>query len=94
MNGKLNQQQKDKWLSVITNDTMSSEESGPDDTIIVHSLPWRTQYVSKMFEKIDQYTLSKKSSQAVRQMKSRTIGVVSSRPAPTAGKFPQWAIKA
>ena len=47
-NSKLNKEQKEKWLSVISNDTMSSEESGPEDVITVHSLPWRSQYVNKM----------------------------------------------
>ena len=35
---------------------MSSEESGNDD-ITVHSLPWRSDYVSAMFSKIDSYIL-------------------------------------
>jgi len=54
-NSKFNEQQKDKWLSIITNDMMSSEESGPDDSIIVHPLPWRSQHVDNMFEKVDRY---------------------------------------
>ena len=48
---------------------MSSEESGPEDTIIfVHPLPWRMAYVN---EKIDAYVGAKKSSQAKRQVKKR-----------------------
>lgn len=96
MNSKLTQQQKNKWLAVIANDIMSSEESGPDDdSILVHSLPWRTQYVTKMFGKIDQYTRSKKSPQALRQMKKRVIGATSNRPRPVPiEKFPEWAVEA
>ena len=30
---------------------MSSEESGDDDSITVHPLPWCSGYVSKMFGK-------------------------------------------
>ena len=72
---------------------MSSEESGLDDTIIVHPLPWRSQYVGKMFTRIDQYTQSKKSPQALRQMKSRAMGAQSNRPRPDPiDKFPSWAI--
>ena len=88
-NSKLNKEQKEKWLSVISNDTMSSEESGPEDVIIVHSLPWRSQYVNKMFAKIDRYIHCKKSPQALRQMKDRSDGSQSKRPVPR-DKFPQW----
>lgn len=42
-NSKLNEDQKKKWTTVITNDFMSSEESGEDDTIVVHPLPWRSE---------------------------------------------------
>ena len=37
-NAKLNEEQQKKWLSVVTNDMMSSEDSGPD---VVHPIPWR-----------------------------------------------------
>lgn len=89
-NSKLTAEQKKKWLSVITNDTMSSEESGPDDSIVVHPLIWRSRYVNKMFERIDQYNQQKKSPQAIRQMKSRQIGEASSRSVPSGVE--QWAI--
>ena len=93
-NSKLTREQKDKWLGVVSNDTMSSEESGPDDDIIVHSLPWRSRYVNKMFSKIDRYIASKKSPQALRQMKSRKLGTPSERPVPDVDKYPQWVIEA
>ena len=72
------------------NDMMPSEESGPDETIVVHSLPWRSQYVNRMFAN---YTHSKKSLQALRQMKNRTEGSQSDQSAPH-GKFPQWVFEA
>jgi aspartate carbamoyltransferase catalytic subunit len=45
-NGRLNEEQKAKWLKGMDNVYMSSEESGGEDTIIVHPLPWRTKYVT------------------------------------------------
>lgn len=44
--------QQEKWLKVVTTELMSSEESEGDD-IVVHPLPWRSKYVTNMFEKID-----------------------------------------
>ena len=44
-NKRLNDDQKVKWLGVLKNEYMSSEESGPDDTIIMHPLRWRTAYI-------------------------------------------------
>ena len=44
---------------MIKNELMSSEESGVngegEDITIVHPLPWRFKYCSKMFSKIDSY---------------------------------------
>ena len=70
---------------------MSSEES-EDDSIIVHPIPWRSAYVSRMFAKIDAYTINKKSSQAKRQMKSRVVGRPSTRPRLTSPDVPDWAL--
>ncbi len=56
---------------------MSSEESGDEDKVVVHPLPWRKDYVNQMFNKIDNYNLARKSAQAKRQMKERTNGVQS-----------------
>ena len=71
---------------------MSSEESGnEDDNIItVHPLPWRSQYVSKMFLRIDAHSLNKKSSQAKRQSKTRQVGFPFTLSPPTGA--PDWAI--
>ena len=70
---------------------MSSEESGDDDFIVLHQLPWRSDCVTKMFSKIDAYVISKKSSQAKRQMKHRRLGAPSTRPKPQ--DAPDWAVK-
>lgn len=71
---------------------MSSEESGPDETIIVHPLPWHTAYVNRMFEKINAYVGAKKSPQAKRQMKKRVMGGYSTRPQPSGKDVPDFAI--
>jgi len=89
-NSKLTPEQRTKWLSVTKREYMSSEESGDDDLIVVHPLKWRSEYVSKMFSKIDAYIINKKSSQAKRQMKQRRHGGPSTRPQPQ--DAPEWAI--
>lgn len=92
-NSKLTEDQKKKWLTVMTNDFMSSEESGEDDSMIVHPLPWRSEYVNKMFKRIDAFCGNKKSPQAKRQMKPRKYGMASSRPQPVVDEAVlRWAI--
>ncbi len=66
---------------------MSSEESGDEDKVVVHPLPWRKDYVNQMFNKIDNYNLARK---AKRQMKERTNGVQSTRAAPSG--MPSWSV--
>ncbi|CAI8017551.1 hypothetical protein GBAR_LOCUS10650 [Geodia barretti] len=90
-NSKFTEEQRKKWLGVMKRDYMSSEESGDDDFIVLHRLPWRSDYVTKMFSKIDAYVISKKSSQAKRQMKLRRLGVPSTRPKPQ--NAPDWTVK-
>ena len=87
-NPKLIEDQKKKWLSVITLDFMSSEESDSEDENVVHSLTWRSKYVSKMFETIDAY-VEKKSPQARRQMKKHITGSNSLHLEPL--ECPEWA---
>ena len=91
-NSKLTEDQRKKWLTVITNDYMSSEESGEDNSIIVHPLPWRSEYVSSMFKRIDAYCEKKKSPQAKRQMKQRIQGRVSRRQPVVDEMMSRWAI--
>ena len=92
-NTRLSEEQKAKWLKVMQNEYMSSEESGDDDTIVVHPIGWRSEYVNKMFQRIDAYCSSKKSSQARRQTKKRVTGSISSRPKPAVSTI-TWAISA
>lgn len=88
-NGRFTEEQK-KWLAVISNDFMSSEES-EEETIVVHPLPWRSDYMNQMFKRVDEYVNSKKSPQARRQMKERVVG--SPSPRPCVDEAPRWAIR-
>ena len=77
----------------MKNEYMSSEESGDDGSIVVHPLPWRSEYVNQMFTKINMYTMNNKSDQARRQMKYRSIGSPSGRLPPSDPGVPAWALK-
>ena len=89
-NSKLSEESHQKLLSIMTNDFMSSEESGDDDTIVVHPLTWRSQYVKVMFQRIDAYNKNAKSPQARRQMKQQSNGSASSRVTPP--DAPEWSV--
>ena len=41
----------------LLNVYMSSEESGEEDSMVVHCLPWRSTCVNLMFDRIDKYCL-------------------------------------
>lgn len=79
----------------MINEYMSSEDSGDDDSITVRPIPWRSNYVNRMFEKMDAYCTSKKTPQARRQMKPRGVGIPSTRPVPdaTVTDVPEWSIR-
>ena len=51
---KLSQETKENWLSVVTNDFMSSEESDGEE-IIIHPLPWQSARVDEVMSKIDDF---------------------------------------
>ena len=87
----MTEDQSKKWLAIMTNEYMSSEESD-DETMLVHSLPWRSDYVNRMFKSIDDYCLKMKSPQAKRQMKPRVEGSVSNHSSPGDGA-PTWAVR-
>lgn len=91
---KLTKEQKQKWLKVMTNQYMSSEESDDDncDRVIIHPLPWRSEVIDRMFQKIDDHISAKKTSQAKRQTKERIVGLVSNRKSPNGEHVPSWAI--
>ena len=76
----------------MTNEFMSSDDSGSDDdACIVRPVPWRSRLVNSMFDRIDKYNSSNKTPQARHQMKSRVVGAPSARPIPS-GDFPEWAV--
>ena len=83
----------EKWNKVFVCDLMSSEESGEDEMIIVRPLPWRNPRVDELFVSLDDQLRKEQSAQAKRQMKKRTIGLMSSRSKPVAGSVPSWALK-
>ena len=89
-NSKLTPEQRTKWLSIAKKEYMSSEESREDDCMVVHPLPCRSDYVNKMFNKID-FITNKQSSQAKRQMRQRKLGAISERAQP--GDAPDWAVR-
>ena len=89
-NTRLTEQARDKWLKVMVNEMMSSEESGDEDKVVVHPLQWRTDYVNKIFHKIDSYSITRKSAQARRQMKERANGLLSTCVAPSS--MPSWFV--
>ena len=74
----------------MKNDLMSSEESGSDDNIIVHRLPWRSPEVTRLFDKIDKWNVERSSPQGRRQRKNRRNGRPSERPVPL--NCPEWAL--
>ena len=74
-----NEEQRSKWLKVMYIDFMSSEES-EGESLVVHPIAWQSQYVARMFNKVDQYSKSRKSSQSQRQTKTRVNGSKSTRP--------------
>lgn len=89
---KLNPEQKAKWMLVLTNEFMSSEESSSDDDkVIVHPLPWRSAAVNRMFEKMSEHISDKKSPQAKRLTKPRSVGTPSQWPDPLLADYPAWA---
>ena len=52
MNNKLTEEQRTKWLATVKNELKSSEESDEEDAIVMHPLPWQSEYVNKMFQKL------------------------------------------
>ena len=83
-----------KWKKILVTEFMSSDESGEEDgqaVFIVKKLPWRSERVSKFFERLDTAQMSRVTEQANRQMKPRIRkDLLSSRPAPHG--FPSWAV--
>lgn len=70
---------------------MSSEESGeevdeneePKPVLYVHSLPWRSSKVNKLFSVLDSQIEKKKSKRALSQTYTRVVGNISDRPKPS-----------
>ena len=91
-----NDSDRAKWKKVLITEFMSSDESGTEDgepVFIVKTLPWRSERVSKFFQRLDAARDARKSEQANRQTKPRVYkDLVSSRPLPTTCAVPTWAV--
>ena len=81
--------QKDKFLHIIFNDFMSSEES-QDHDLDIHSLPWRSKLVDFMFQKINENITLNHSSRSKRQKKTRKTSQPPSHPCPSSTQ--EWAV--
>ncbi len=87
------EEEKEKWLSIIRMEMMSSEESADDegeDVIVIHPLPWLSAEVTAFKQKLDEKSKNEKSPLARRQTKKRITGLPSMRSAPE--KMPAWAV--
>lgn len=83
---------KEKWNKVLTKDFISSEESGEeDDVIVVKPLMWRAEKVTRFFQKLDDLSTSKKTSQAKRQCKARIISNEYSERVQPEDEYPVWS---
>lgn len=91
------ERQREKWLLAMRMDIMSSEESeieGDDDVIIIKPLPWRSNAVNEMIQRLDARIRENRSSQARRQAKTRDYSSLpSSRGKPILGDLPKWLFK-
>ena len=90
LEGLSDEERKAKYKEVIILSFMSSEESGdeldenedPKPVLYVHSLPWRSPKVNKLFSVLDSQIEKGKSKRALSQMYTRVVGDVSDRPKP------------
>ena len=82
-----------KWMSVMVNDFMSSEESCEEDMFVIRPLPWRSFKVNEFFGRLDMTSQTLRSCQSQKMRKKRDSGEPSERPCPIAkyGKPLLWA---
>ena len=82
---------------MISSEEDNDDEEGDEsesDVFVVRPLPWRSTAVDNFFKSLDAHSKSRKTKQAVRQMKSRVLGAPSSRPKPLDKGIPKWAFVA
>lgn len=87
-----NDEEKERWYSIMKMEIMSSEESGEEDgdeVIILHPIPWLSAEITAFKQKLDAEIKKEKTPQARRQTKRRVIGSPSSRVCPNS--VPAWA---
>ena len=75
---------------LISSDESADEEGRP--VLVVRELGWRSDKVTKFFERLDEGHENRKSEQAKRQTKGRVRnGKISSRQMPQ--NLPHWAVR-
>ena len=80
----VDQRERQKWLSIMKKELMSSEESeidGDNEVIKVKTLAWRSDHVNRMIKLVDDRILDSRSALARRLMKPR-VYTPSDRPRP------------
>ena len=61
-----------KWMNVMVNNFMSSEEScEEDDTFVIRPLPWRSFKVNEFFGRLDKTSKTHRSSQSRKMRNGR-----------------------
>lgn len=87
----LDASEKQRWRDIIELEIMSSDDSGDEDTIVSHSLPWLSAHVVTLKRKLDLEILKTKSPHARRQMKARMEGTASTQERPDT--LPAWVLR-
>ncbi len=81
---RTDEEQLKKWLNVVVDDFMSSEDSCEDDdaTFFVRPLPWTSLKVNDFFGRLDTTSQNHRSTQSRKMRNKRQIGEPSERPCP------------
>ncbi len=84
-----------KWMTVMEDDFMSTEESCEDDNtaFTIRPLTWRSLEVNDFFGRLDTAAKNRRSSQSRKMRYERHTGEPSQRPCPVSkyGKSLLWA---
>ena len=88
------EKQRERWLSAMRMDMMSSEQSGEEGdepVVLVKPLLWRGEQVNKFFKQLDQKIAAERTPQARRQLMRRVVASEpSARTPPVEGNLPPW----
>ena len=88
------EQQRERWQTIMNTDFMSSEESGlegDEDVFFIKPIAWSSDKVEELLDRLDEKIAGGKSSQSQRQAKKRVPATeYSTREQP---KGPAWCFK-